>query len=382
MRTLEDKALLVLVIAVSLAFAWTLRPFYGALLWAMILAIVFAPLYQWLSRITRRRPNLAALVTLLIILMMVILPLSLIASSLLQQASLLYERARFGESDHSRHLQHFLDTLPAWATSLLDSFGMTNLGEVRERLSAALMRGSQFLASLVIGVGQSTVDFLVSLFVMLYLLFFLLRDGDRLSRHIKHAVPLHAEQQVAFFSKFTVAIRALVKGTILVALLQGALGGLIFWLLGIPAPLLWAAVMAVLSLLPVLGAGLVWGPVVIYFLAAGAIWQGAVLAAYGVLVISLVDNIVRPFLVGKDTKIPDCVVLITTLGGLGTFGANGFVIGPVIAAMFIAVWDIFSTWREGLGATKQGAGIDEKGAHSTGALPAVAAARDARAHRH
>jgi predicted PurR-regulated permease PerM len=347
-RTLEDRSLLVLVIAVSLAFVWILRPFYSAVLWATILAIVFQPLYRLLSRATRQRPNLAALVTLLIILVMVILPLSLIASSLLQEASGLYERIRSGEADLGGYLQRLLDALPAWATNLLDRFGMTDLGAVQERLSAGLMRASQFLANLVIGIGQRTVDFLISLFVMLYLLFFLLRDGNRLSRRIMNAIPMQVEQQLAFFSKFTVAIRAIVKGTVLVALLQGTLGGLIFWLLGIPAPLLWAALMAILSLLPALGAGLVWGPVAIYFFASGAVWQGGVLAAYGLLVISLVDNIMRPILVGKDTKIPDYVVLITTLGGLSTFGANGFVIGPLVAAMFIAAWDIFSAWRQGL----------------------------------
>jgi predicted PurR-regulated permease PerM len=337
-----------MVIAVSLAFAWILRPFYGAVLWATILAIVFEPLYRLLSRATRQRPNLATTVTLLIILVMVILPLSLIASSLLQEASALYERIRSGEADLGQYLQRFLDALPAWAANLLDRFGMTDLGAVQERLSTGLMRASQFLANLVIGIGQRTVDFLISLFVMLYLLFFLLRDGSRLSRRIMNAIPMQVEQQVAFFSKFIVAIRAIVKGTVLVALLQGTLGGLIFWLLGIPAPLLWAALMAILSLLPALGAGLVWGPVAIYFFASGAIWQGSVLAAYGLLVISLVDNIMRPILVGKDTKIPDYVVLITTLGGLSTFGANGFVIGPLVAAMFIAAWDIFSAWRQGL----------------------------------
>jgi predicted PurR-regulated permease PerM len=166
-------------------------------------------------------------------------------------------------------------------------------------------------------------------------------------RRITDAIPLRAEQKRALFSKFTIAIRAIVKGSIVVALVQGALGGLIFWLLGIRAPLLWAALMAVLSLLPVLGTGLVWGPVAVYFLATGAIWQGIVLIAFGVLVIGLVDNILRPILIGQDTKIPDYVVLISTLGGIAIFGANGFVIGPVIAAMFIAVWAVFSASRQG-----------------------------------
>jgi predicted PurR-regulated permease PerM len=144
---------------------------------------------------------------------------------------------------------------------------------------------------------------------------------------------------------FTTVIRATVKGNVVMAIVQGALGGLIFWFLGVHASVLWAVVMAFLSLLPAVGSALVWVPVAIYFLVTGATWQGIVLIAYGVLVIGMVDNVLRPILVGKDTKMPDYVVLISTLGGMAIFGLNGFVIGPVIAAMFMAVWEIFATSR-------------------------------------
>jgi predicted PurR-regulated permease PerM len=207
------------------------------------------------------------------------------------------------------------------------------------------VKGSQFFAAQAINIGQNTFEFVVSLFVMVYLLFFLLRDGDDLARRLRAAIPLHVDHQRALLEKLTVVVRATVKGNIVVAVLQGALGGLIFWILGIRAPLLWAVVMAILSLLPAVGAALVWLPVAIYFLATGAVWQGVGLIAYGVLVIGLVDNVVRPILVGQDTKMPDYVVLISTLGGIAIFGINGFVIGPLIAAMFIAVWDIVSASR-------------------------------------
>jgi predicted PurR-regulated permease PerM len=243
--------------------------------------------------------------------------------------------------------QQVYAALPSWAVTLLDRFQQTTLGEVWERVSAGLMKGGQFVATQAINLGQNAFDFIVSLFVMLYLLFFLLRDGDQLSRRIRDAIPLRAEHRHALFGRFTVVIRATVKGNIVVALLQGALGGLIFWLLGIHAPLLWAVLMALLSLLPAVGAALIWFPVAIYLLATGAVWQGIVLIVYGVLVIGLVDNVVRPILVGQDTRMPDYVVLISTLGGIAIFGINGFVIGPVIAAMFMAVWDLFADERRG-----------------------------------
>ena len=156
-------------------------------------------------------------------------------------------------------------------------------------------------------------------------------------------IPLRTDQKAALFSRFADVVRATVKGGILVAIAQGALGGLAFWFLGIHAPLLWAVLMAFLSLLPAIGAGLVWLPVAIYFLASGAVWQGISLITYGVLVIGLVDNILRPSLVGKDTKLPDYVVLISTLGGIEVFGLHGFVIGPLIAAIFMVTWEIFSS---------------------------------------
>jgi len=346
-RGLEDNTLLVLIIAVSLAFAWILWPFYGAILWAVVLAIVFAPLYRWLSSSLGQRRNLAALATVLIIVTMVILPLTLTAASLLQQATSLYERIHSGELDFGRFFEQVLDALPTWATNLLDRFGLTNLGALKERLSAALMQGSQYLATQALNIGRGTANFVVSLLVMLYLLFFFLRDGGALSRRIKDAIPLRAEQQNALFTQFTIVSRAMFKGNILLAALQGALGGIIFWLLGIHAPVLWAVVMAFMSLLPALGTAVIWIPVAVYFLATAAVWQGVVLIAYGTLVMGLVDNFLRPLLIGKGTKMPDYVVLLSTLGGLAIFGLNGFVIGPVIAAMFIATWEIFSGSRQG-----------------------------------
>jgi predicted PurR-regulated permease PerM len=342
---LDDKAFLFLVVAISLAFAWILRPFYGAVLWGIILAIVFGPLYRRLLRPMRQRRTLAALATVMIILVMVILPVTLLAGLLLQEGVSTYERVQSGDLNVGRYLQQVFDALPTWVTDLLDRAGLTSLGVVQERLSASLTKSVQFVAAQALNLGQNALNFIVSLFIMLYLLFFLLRDGDQLSRRMKDAIPLDRDQLRNLAGRFTTVIRATVKGTIVVAVVQGALGALILWLLGVHAPVLWGALMAVLSLLPAVGAAVVWLPVAIYFLATGVIWKGAVLLAFGVLVIGLVDNVLRPILVGKDTRMPDYVVLISTLGGIAIFGLNGFVIGPVIAAMFMTVWDIVSASR-------------------------------------
>jgi len=345
MRSFEDRVLLVLLVAVSLTFGWILLPFYGAVLWGLVGAIVFAPLHRRLSRSMHERPGLAAAAVVLLVVLIVILPLSTIGASLAQEASGIYGQAQSGELNAGQYFQKMLEALPSWMVDLLNRFGLGSLAGMKDKLSAGLLRGSQMLAGQALNIGQGTFEFFVNLFVMLYLLFFLLRDQETLAERFRSAIPLRPEQRNALLRKFAVVIRATVKGSLLVALAQGALGGLIFWFLGITAPLLWAVVMAFLSLLPAVGAGLVWFPVALYLLATGSIWQGVVLIAYGALVIGLVDNFLRPILVGQDTKLPDYVVLISTLGGIEAFGLNGFIIGPAIAAMFTAMWDMFSAVR-------------------------------------
>jgi predicted PurR-regulated permease PerM len=356
MRTLEDRTFLFVVIVVSIGFGWILWPFSGAVLWGVILAIVFASPHRRLREAMGQRRNLAALAAVIIIVAIVILPLSAVGGSLAQEAGGFFKKIQSGEINLAKTFQQVLDVLPTWATNLMDRFGIASLSEVQSMLSAGVMRGGEYLTTKALNIGAGTLDFTISLVVMLYLLFFLFRDGDRLARHLRAAIPLRAEQQNALLSKFTAVIRATVKGNMLIALLQGVLGGVMFWFLGIGAPLLWTVLMAFLSLLPAVGAGLVWGPAAIYLLATGAIWQGVLLIAYGIFVIGLVDNLLRPVLVGKDTKMPDYLVLISTIGGIEAFGLSGFVIGPVIAALFITVWDIFSESRRDATAP-QGDGI-------------------------
>jgi predicted PurR-regulated permease PerM len=336
----QDKIFLLLVLLVTLAFAWILWPFFGAIFWATVLAILFTPMYRRLIATDRsRRRTPAALLTTFVIIVLVILPSAIIAGMLVQEGLIVYQRIQSGELNFARYLEQIIGVLPASVTAVLERSGLTDFASIQERLSEGLMKGVQFFAAQAFNVGQNTLDFIIGFFIMLYLLFFLLRDGDRLAVRMRNALPLQHDLQHDLSTKFTTVVRATIKGNLVVAVAQGALGGLIFWILDIRAPVFWAVLMAFLSLLPAVGTALVWAPVAIYFLVTGAIVQGIVLIAYGVLVIGLVDNVLRPLLVGKDTKMPDYVVLISTLGGMAIFGINGFVIGPLIAAMFIAVWD-------------------------------------------
>jgi len=190
-------------------------------------------------------------------------------------------------------------------------------------------------------VGQGTLQFFVGLGLMLYLSFFMLRDGSKLVSLLVRALPLGDEREHLLFAKFAEVARATVKGNLVVAVVQGTLGGIIFAILGISGALLWGVVMTLLSLIPVVGAGLIWAPVAVYLFAVGEWVDGLILAAFGAGVIGLVDNVLRPILVGRDTKLPDYMVLLSTLGGFAVFGMNGFVIGPLVAALFVAFWEIF-----------------------------------------
>jgi len=338
---LHNRFFLFLLAVVTIAFGWLIWPFYGAVFWGAILAILFKPVHRRLLPLLGNRPNLTALVSVLICLVIVILPTAMITASLISEGVAFYARIKSGELAIGEYFQRVFDAMPPFMHQLLMRLGVTDISSLQERLTAGLMEGGQAIASQALNIGQNTAQFFVSLGIMLYLLFFLIRDGSSLSRGIKQAIPLSETHKRTLFRKFTAVVRATVKGNIVVAIVQGALGGLMFWVLDIQGALLWGVIMSILSLLPALGAALIWGPVAIYYLASGQWALGLGVLAFGVIVIGLVDNILRPLLVGKDTQMPDYLVLVSTLGGLALFGLNGFVIGPLIAALFIAAWDLF-----------------------------------------
>ena len=343
---LESKALLFLVLAATALFALILWPFFGAVCWAVFIAIVFWPMHQRFLQGSHNRPNMAAAASITVILLIVILPFAMLAGSITQEASVLVEKMRSGEIQVSTYFQRAIQVLPEWARTMLHRFGMSDLALLQQKILGLLGSSGQALTTRVVGIGQVTLDFIVAFFVMLYLLFFLFRDGERLTDSVARAIPLHPQHTRRLLTQFATVVRATVKGNIVVALIQGGLGGLAFAVLGLPGAVLWGAVMALLSLLPAVGAAMVWGPVALYYFFTGAIVKGIGLIVWGTLVIGLVDNFLRPVLVGKDTRMPDYLVLVATLGGIVVFGLNGFVIGPVIAAVFLVSWEMLASVRQ------------------------------------
>ena len=342
----SHKVMVLLLFAVTLAFAAILAPFLTPILWGLIIALVFAPAFRAALRWTGQRRTLAAVLTLSGVVLLVVLPLTLLALALAREATGVYERLQSGEWNPGAYLHRLFDALPAWVGALLDRFGLTSFNTILRRINASVSEGVQSVGLLAMDVGQNTFNFLAKLFIALYLAFFMIRDGDAIARTLRDALPLPMVHKRALFRTFATVLRATVKGHLVVAVVQGALGGLAFWALGIPASLLWAVLMALLSLLPVVGSGLVWLPMALFLMANQQPWHGVALIAYGVLVIGLIDNLLRPMLVGRDTRLPDYLVMLATLGGLATFGVNGLVLGPAIAALFVAVWQIDMAARE------------------------------------
>ena len=326
------------LLAVTAAFVWLIQSFLQPIFWAVALGIVVFPLHQKLLRRLNGRRSLTATISMLVVVLIVVMPLLGVAAAVATEATGLYDRLRSGEIDLGGATEWFNDRLPI-AMSWLEVIGV-DPGRLQEQASTAAVAVSQFIASRAVAIGQDTLRFAVYFFLMLYLLFFFLRDGRRMLDCMVRALPLGDERERHLFSRFAEVSRATIKGTLVVGIVQGAIGGMAFAMLGIGAPVLWGVIMALLSIVPAVGPALVWGPAAIVLLANGSYVAGIVLILVGVLVIGLVDNLLRPVLVGRDTQMPDYLILLSTLGGLGAFGLAGIVIGPIIAAFFVSVWDM------------------------------------------
>jgi predicted PurR-regulated permease PerM len=222
-------------------------------------------------------------------------------------------------------------------TALIERIGV-DPERLEEQVQSAAVTASRYVAQRALSIGQGTLRGTVFFFLMLYLLFFFLRDGPRLLDALVNALPLGDARERHLLARFAEVSRATIKGTLVVGIVQGAIGGTAFAILGISAPVLWGTVMALLSILPAVGTALVWLPAAIFLIVNGEIFGGAALIFVGVFVIGLTDNLLRPLLVGRDTRLPDYLILLSTLGGLAGFGLAGIIIGPIIAAFFLSVW--------------------------------------------
>ena len=336
---LETRTFLLFLLIVSVGFLLILKPFFGTIFWACAITVIFYPLQQRLIKLLNGRTNTSALLTLTACILIVVLPVTFLISSVIAEGANVYDKLESGEINPAQYIEQVRTAFPA-VQQTLERVGL-DVAKIKEGALSVTMSSGKWLAQNALNIGQNTFKLLLNICLMLYLTFFLLRDGNYLLELLIRALPLGDARERMLFAKFGEVTRATIKGNLVIAIIQGTLGGLIFWVLGIPGALLWGVVMAVLSLIPAVGPAIVWAPVALYLFATGDNVKAIILIAFGAGVIGLVDNILRPILVGRDTKLPDYIVLLSTLGGLGLFGINGFVIGPLVAALFIAFWGIF-----------------------------------------
>ncbi|MFM5906726.1 MAG: AI-2E family transporter, partial [Novosphingobium sp.] len=275
--THESIGFATLVVAVTALFLWLLLPYFGAILWGLVAAIVFRPLHLALASRLGGKEGLSAGLMLVVIIAVVIIPAALLGASLVQEASGIYSRLESGQLDLGGMLAKAINALPAPLEALARDYGLTDTNRLREMIAPGLSSGLKTVAGQALNVGQGALSLLAALGVMLYLTFFLLRDGDKLDRQFRTALPLDERLRDRLIDKFLTVVRATMKGTVAVAVIQGILGGLIFWLLGVEGALLWGLLMGFFSLIPAAGTGIVWVPVAVYLLLTGSVWQGAVL---------------------------------------------------------------------------------------------------------
>jgi predicted PurR-regulated permease PerM len=331
--------LLVLVVAVSAAFVAMLRSFLVTILIAAIFSGLAYPLYARLERALRGHRVLASALTVLLALVLVIAPLLAILGVVVNQAI----RVTTGIGPV---VERFVNE-PTFLDQQLERLpGFEQIEPYREQI---LLRAGDivdtvgsFLVGSLSDATRGTVTFVFHFFILLYTMVFLLMDGPAMLRAVLGHLPLRDDEKQQMTDRFMSVTRATVKGTLVIGIIQGTLSGLAFWVVGVPNSLFWTVVMVVLSILPVIGAALVWVPACIILVATGQVLHGVLLAAFCGLVVGSVDNVLRPRLVGRDTKMHDLVILFSTLGGILAFGPVGFIVGPILAGLFVTSWGIFA----------------------------------------
>ena len=343
---LENRGFFLFLALVTFALLYISWPFAAPILWATLAAIMFQPLYQWFLARRPGKNNQAAIATLLVITFAVILPSLLIGSAIVDQAIGVFNAFREGRIDVRDWFDQIMAALPGNVQSSLDASGFGDLGEVQHRAQEFAEESVGLIAQQALAIGGGVFGFVLAFGVGLYVSYFLLRDGQAIGNSVVRALPLEGSIAERLAERFLTIVRATIKGSVVVGLVQGALGSITFWIVGVPSSLLLGLLMAIASLLPALGPALIWIPVAAYLLAVGDIWQGVVVIVSGVAVIGMADNLLRPLLVGRDTGIPDWMILITTLGGIAAMGLSGIVLGPLAAGLFLAGWAILREQRE------------------------------------
>jgi predicted PurR-regulated permease PerM len=334
---------LLLVVGVTLLFLAVTWPFLKPLALGAMLAGLLRPFYRWLVRAFGGRRSPAAATTLLALFLVIVGPISAFVGIVINQALNVSEHAIPWVQQHLGGAGSF--NLHDWLVQRFPSVAayVPDQAKIMENVGAAAKSAGGFLVAGASRMTAGTASFLLDAFVMFYAMFFFLRDGRKILERIFYYTPLSHEDEVRVLERLTSVTRATIKGTLVIGVIQGALAGLGFWVAGIQGAAFWGTIMAILSIVPGIGAALIWIPAVIYLYIIGQGMVATLLLAWCAAIVGTVDNILRPTLVGKDAQMPDLLILVGTLGGLFLFGPIGFIVGPIVCGLFLTVWDIYGT---------------------------------------
>lgn len=328
-------AFLIILAVITAFFLAMIRSFLVVILLAAVFAGLASPLYGRILRAFGGRRTAAGAATIILLIGVVVLPLLTVLGLVAGQAYSISQIVGPWIQTQIRQPDLLLEKIP----------GIERLAPYRDPIlgKGAELVGSvgTFLFNSLSATTKGTVTFLFKFFVFLYTLFFFLIDGGPMLRKVLHYLPLEERDERRMVDKFTSVTRATLKGTLVIGLLQGTLAGSAFWIVGIQGALFWGTLMTLLSIIPGIGTALVWVPAAVILVARGSVGSGVFLALFCLLVVGMVDNLLRPRLVGRDTQMHDLLILFGTLGGILLFGVLGFIVGPILAALFVTVWEIY-----------------------------------------
>ena len=333
----SKNVFIILLTVVSLLFAILITDFILPIFWAIVLAILFNPINRYFEKLINK-PALTSLCTIILISLLVLAPSFFILTAVAEEVLIIVRAIESGEINLEKLLISISQLLPA-LTERFNALGY-DTNTLIGQLNNIVLGTSQYALSLIMSAGENILRVLLLTFVMVYLLFFFLKDGDKIIAKCVNAFPLDDNQEKFLIDRFSSVTKATVKGTIIVGVVQGTIGGIAFTFLDIKAAVLWGVLMAFFSILPGIGTAIIWFPAACILFFSGAWLKALILLLVGVFIIGLIDNFLRPYLVGKETQLPDYLILLTTLGGVSLVGLSGFVIGPIIAALFITLWSL------------------------------------------
>lgn len=325
-----------MIFLLSIAMLYVFRPFFYPIFWAAVIAVMFYPHYQWLNSYLKM-PSLNAGIMVGVVILTIFVPLTLVVTLVVNQATDLYGKVTLPKAD----------IIATWLeNSPLGPYVPATVDEWSAQITKYGQKISNFLVNHLTSFTQNSVEFLFKLFLMFYTLFYFFRDGQSILKRLMHLSPLGDQYERMLYERFTSTARATLKSTLIVAMVQGSIGGIVFWITGVPGAFVWGVLMAAVCVIPAVGSFLVWLPIALVMLALGNIWQAVTIVAVGVFVISTIDNLIRPPLVGKDIQMHPLLVLFSTLGGILMFGISGFIIGPVLASLYLAIMSIYDHYYD------------------------------------